>query len=662
MPEDPVEAALQAPPSPDYVPGPEEPEQAPPSPDYVPGPEHADDEIGPRGGSSYYPCSGGKTVERCGMSRSEEIRMRFDIEGDEERRKEDLPSPAESVVAYATSAIRPRREETRAVSRLTVWSEAEAARLLAISTSTITPLFPWSFTTFPDTFSNHYPCKTISITTTNHHPHTVLSSNKPPPSPIHSLGYRAAMILLRAKVASTSHSLPLPPPFILSPTISDAPSSGIPPPLPISVPTSSPPLILPSTSHREDRPESSSAAAARPAGGLRADYGFVATMDREIRRDPKREVRYGITDSWDEIVETLQGHQLVLTRSWVATYDSIFTTRVRQYKDRFITRQAHAYTLHLMETEARLSQEAWSIVFLVIGRKCTKRATRSTPVTTTPAPTATTTTSVTNAQLQAMIEQGVTAALATRDANRNGDDNHTSRTETVFRISNCFMENQIKFSTCTLLASALTWWNSHVMTVSHDVAYAMTWADLRKKMTDKYCPRNEMKKLEAKLWNLKVNRVTRMFPEESDKIERYVGGLHDMIYGNIVASKPKIMQEAVEMATELMDKKVSTIAERQAENKRKFENSLIPSQQEPTTTETRVEHWQGLILIHTKRMSVFLAHVTTKEVEDKSEKKRLEDVPIVRDFPEVFPEDLPGLPPSQQVEFQIDLIPVLARR
>ncbi|GJY80935.1 hypothetical protein Tco_0493686 [Tanacetum coccineum] len=46
-----------------------------------------------------------------------------------------------------------------------------------------------------------------------------------------------------------------------------------------------------------------------------------------------------------------------------------------------------------------------------------------------------------------------------------------------------------------------------------------------------------------------------------------------------------------------------------------------------------------------------------KEVEDKSEKKRLEDVPIVRDFPEVFPEDLPGLPPTQQVEFQIDLVP-----
>ncbi|GJT09933.1 putative reverse transcriptase domain-containing protein [Tanacetum coccineum] len=54
---------------------------------------------------------------------------------------------------------------------------------------------------------------------------------------------------------------------------------------------------------------------------------------------------------------------------------------------------------------------------------------------------------------------------------------------------------------------------------------------------------------------------------------------------------------------------------------------------------------------------IFLAHVTTKEVEGKSKKKRLENVPIVQDFPEVFPEDLPGLPPTRQVEFQIDLVP-----
>nr|GFA29078.1 putative reverse transcriptase domain-containing protein [Tanacetum cinerariifolium] len=58
-----------------------------------------------------------------------------------------------------------------------------------------------------------------------------------------------------------------------------------------------------------------------------------------------------------------------------------------------------------------------------------------------------------------------------------------------------------------------------------------------------------------------------------------------------------------------------------------------------------------------KGCQVFLAHVTTKEAEGKSKKKRLENVPIVRDFPEVFPEDLPGLPPTRQVVFQIDLIP-----
>ncbi|GJS57656.1 putative reverse transcriptase domain-containing protein [Tanacetum coccineum] len=228
-----------------------------------------------------------------------------------------------------------------------------------------------------------------------------------------------------------------------------------------------------------------------------------------------------------------------------------------------------------------------------------KRATRSTPVTTTPAPTATATTMVSNAQLQSMIDQGVTAALAARDATRNGINNHTSgtgtegvveltqwfeRMETVFRISNCSVENPIKFSTCTLLAGALTWWNSYVMTVTHDVAYAMTWVDLRKKMTDMYCPRNEMKKLEAELWNLKVIGTyvvrynqrfqelallcVRMFPEESDKIERYVGGLPDTIHGNIVASRPKTMQEAIEMATELIDKRVNTIAERQVKNKR----------------------------------------------------------------------------------------------
>ncbi|GJR87651.1 hypothetical protein Tco_0211662 [Tanacetum coccineum] len=110
-------------------------------------------------------------------------------------------------------------------------------------------------------------------------------SPSPPPSPIHSLGYRAAMIRLRAEAASTSHSLPLPQPFTLSHTRSDAPSSGIPPPLPISVPTSSPPLLLPSTSRREDRPEVTlpPQKRLRIALGLRYEGAPVST-DTELGR------------------------------------------------------------------------------------------------------------------------------------------------------------------------------------------------------------------------------------------------------------------------------------------------------------------------------------------------------------------------------------------
>ncbi|GKD97709.1 reverse transcriptase domain-containing protein, partial [Tanacetum coccineum] len=200
-----------------------------------------------------------------------------------------------------------------------------------------------------------------------------------------------------------------------------------------------------------------------------------------------------------------------------------------------------------------------------------KRATRSNI-----APETTNTTSVTNAQLQAMINQGVTAALAARDADRNtnGDDSHISgagvrRIERTAHISGA-VENQVKFATCTLHSVALTWWNTHVKTFSHDAAYDMPWKTLMKMMTDNYCPRNEIKKLEMEIWDLKV--------KESDKIEKYVGGLLDMIHGSVVASKPNTMQDAIEISTELMDKKIRTFVECQTESKRKFEDTSRNSQ------------------------------------------------------------------------------------
>ncbi|GJR07661.1 hypothetical protein Tco_0790313 [Tanacetum coccineum] len=59
--------------------------------------------------------------------------------------------------------------------------------------------------------------------------------------------------------------------------------------------------------------------------------------------------------------------------------------------------------------------------------------------------------------------------------------------ESVFHISGCAVENQVKFATCTLLGAALTWWTGHVKTLGHYAAYAMTWGTFKKKLTDKYC-------------------------------------------------------------------------------------------------------------------------------------------------------------------------------
>ncbi|GKA92690.1 putative reverse transcriptase domain-containing protein [Tanacetum coccineum] len=219
---------------------------------------------------------------------------------------------------------------------------------------------------------------------------------------------------------------------------------------------------------------------------------------------------------------------------------------------------------------------------------------------------------MTTAAIEQLIEARVSAALGSHENLRNSTNGHGDgsynfdtrirgvgtkgvvvlsqwfeKMESVFHISNCAVENQVKFATCTFLGNALTWWNSHMKTVTQDVAYAMNWKTLKKTMTVKYCTRGEIKKLEIELWNLKVKGTSvasytlqfqelalmcgRMFHEESDEVEKYVGGLPDMIRGNVMSYQPKTMEKAIEFANDQMDQKVLTIAERQAEQKRKLE-------------------------------------------------------------------------------------------
>ncbi|GKA96504.1 putative reverse transcriptase domain-containing protein [Tanacetum coccineum] len=406
------------------------------------------------------------------------------------------------------------------------------------------------------------------------------------------------------------------------------------------------------------------------------------------------------------------------------------------------------------------------------------------------------------AAVEQLIEARVSAALANHETLRNstngqGDGSHNSDTgirgtgtegvvvlsqwfekmESVFHISNCIVENQVKFATCTFVGNALTWWNSYMKTVTQDVAYAMDWKALKKMMT------------------------------ESEEVEKYVGGLPDMIQGNVMSYQPKTMEKEIEFANDQMDQKVLTITKRQAEPKRKpgekreytgslplctkcnyhhkgpcaprcnkckkishlahdcrssgpngnnnncanfgttqnaitcYEcgvqghfkkdclklkngnhgnqrgNGNAPAKVyvvgnagtnpdsniitdtfllnncyasilfdtgadrsfisttfsslidiTPTTLDIMISNQGNGNLLNIisctkthkyllKGHNVFLAHVTTKETEDKSGEKRLEDVPIIRDFPEV----LSGLPPTRQVEFQIDLMPATVK-
>ncbi|GJW07789.1 putative reverse transcriptase domain-containing protein [Tanacetum coccineum] len=108
-------------------------------------------------------------------------------------------------------------------------------------------------------------------------------------------------------------------------------------------------------------------------------------------------------------------------------------------------------------------------------------------------------------------------------------------------------------------------------------------------MTDKYCPLGEIKKLEIELWNLKVKgndvpTYTKRFQEltlictkfvanETEKVDKYISGLPDNIYGNVKSSRPKTLDETIELANDLMDQKLRTYAERQTDNKRKADDS-----------------------------------------------------------------------------------------
>ncbi|GJZ78224.1 reverse transcriptase domain-containing protein [Tanacetum coccineum] len=142
-------------------------------------------------------------------------------------------------------------------------------------------------------------------------------------------------------------------------------------------------------------------------------------------------------------------------------------------------------------------------------------------------------------------------------------------TESVFSRSNCAEENKVTFATGTLTDDALSWWNAYTQPIGIDQANQITWTELKRLLTNKYCPRTEVKKLEDEFYNwvVKGNDLKtyirrfqelavlclNMVPNTEKLIEVFISGLPRSIEGNVTTSKPQTLEEAINIAQRLMD-------------------------------------------------------------------------------------------------------------
>ncbi|GJR47441.1 hypothetical protein Tco_1315544 [Tanacetum coccineum] len=304
----------------------------------------------------------------------------------------------------------------------------------------------------------------------------------------------------------TSYSSPLP--QIPSPSL-HVPSLPLPiPSLPLLVP--SPPFLLPFADHRSDIPDDDMPSRKKvrltaPASRFEVGESSTAAAARQIGHTLARRVDYGFIDTLDANLLTDERE-----RQRIDDGDRLMS-HIQHDHDKF-KELARTRDIEHQDRPADASSSSRSVV----------------------------------------------DALAKYEANknsRNEDDSHESGSgerRTVSTTHECTYSDILKCPPLNFKGTkgviglnqcALTWWNSHVKTIGHDASYGMPWKTMKKMITAKYCPRSEIKKLEIEIWNRK----------ESDEVEKYVGGLPNMIQGSVMASKLKTMQEAIEFTNELMD-------------------------------------------------------------------------------------------------------------
>ncbi|GJR10683.1 reverse transcriptase domain-containing protein [Tanacetum coccineum] len=163
------------------------------------------------------------------------------------------------------------------------------------------------------------------------------------------------------------------------------------------------------------------------------------------------------------------------------------------------------------------------------------------------------------------------------------------RTESVFSRSKCAEEDRVTFATGTLTDDALSWWNAYAQPIGIEQANRITWTELKRLLTNKYCPRTEIKKMEDEFYGLTVKEndlktyirrfqelavlCPNMVPNSEKLMEAFIGGLPQSIEGNVTASKPQTLEEATNIAHRLMDQilKRDSVQETN-DHKRKFED------------------------------------------------------------------------------------------
>ncbi|GJT13818.1 hypothetical protein Tco_0860860 [Tanacetum coccineum] len=243
----------------------------------------------------------------------------------------------------------------------------------------------------------------------------------------------------------------------------------------------------------------------------------------------------------------------------------------------------------------------------------------------------------------------------------------------------------VKYATCTLMDGTLTWWNAFVQEVGLDAGYETTWKELKQMMTDEYCLRNKVQKMETELWNLSVkgtdivvrskaakgldNKKSRTTTETTmdnkTRDKKLLGfSLLERIYNKIghiardcrapTQIAPATTQRALNLSFMPMAfSPLIIIAPTALDIKDTIE--LADGNFDVIIGMDWLSKYHAVIVCDEKLARLPYGNETLTIKEDIKE-KRLEDVLVVRDFPKVFPKDLPGLPPTRQVEFQIDLV------